>query len=511
MEFKKQIVLTSVISGVLPSAYIVSRYSKSTNPEINPSNIKALGFTLSVVSYLLIIIIVNKMLLQPGVFDSNPMYAYGLSLLLFIAIQSIATFIFIFSCERIYGKTIFTSPKDLTSGIERVYFIALFLFGLFITACLFAFGPFIFIVFSIYFVPNVYLYNKIKQIFRTKKQVILFTILFVFIVSLFPITRFLSGHIETNIVRLMTLTGFYYAPLLLYLVLFYIGFDLIRFVLTKSKLIATSKLNNRPYKTAIFLIFFTLTSLIEARGIYNFNTPKIQEYQIQIPQKSASIKQLKIAMAADFHFSEITSQKFVTKFVAKINELNADVVFFAGDIFESNNSNVKLDFIKKELSGIKSKYGVYAVEGNHGYYSRTNTHEFFNDANITLLKDTVVTIDNSFQVMGRMDRHNHRRNSISELLSMSKSDLPIITMDHQPYYNHKNLDQIDLYLSGHTHNGQLFPANLIEKFIYEIRWGYKKINNTHFFVTCGAQGWGPQVRTASQSEIMVINVEFEGN
>ncbi len=511
MEFKKRIVLTSVVSGVLPSAYLVSRYSKNTNPEANLSNIKTLGFILSAASYLFVILIINKLLLQPGVFDSKPIFAYGLSLLLFVAIQSIATLIFIFACEQIYGKTVFTSHKDLTGKINTAYFIGLFLFGLLITACLFAFGPFIFIVFSIYFVPNVYLHNKIKQIFSTRKQVIFFTIFFVFIVSLFPVTRFLSAYIETGIVKLLTLIGYYYAPLLLYLVLFYIGFDLIKWVLTKSKITARSKLNNKPYKTAVFLIFFTLTSLIEVRGIYNFNTPKIQEYHIQIPQKSATIKELKIAMAADFHFSEITSEKFVSKFITEINKQNADVVLFAGDIFESNNSNAKLDFLKSELSGIKSKYGVYAVEGNHGYYSRTNTHEFFNKANITLLKDTVITIDNAFQVMGRMDRHNHRRSSIPELLSMSKSDLPMITMDHQPYYNDKNFDRIDLYLSGHTHNGQLFPANLIEKFIYELPWGYKKINNTHFFVTCGAQGWGPQVRTASQSEIMVINVEFEDN
>jgi predicted MPP superfamily phosphohydrolase len=510
MEFKKQIVFTSIISGVLPSAYLVSRYSKSISPKVDPSNIKVIGFILSIASYLFTIFLTQK-LLRPVFSDWNPLFAYGFALFLFIVIQSLASIVFIFSCKQIYGKAVFSSPVDMKSKIDKIYFTTAFLIGLLITACLFAFGPFIFIFTSIYFIPNIYLHNKIKQILRTKKQELFFTIAFTLLVLMFPAALFLSKHIEINLVRLITLTGYYYAPLLLYLVLFYITFDLIRFVLTKSKLPVTSNLQKRNYKTAIFLILLTLTALIEARGILNFNTPKVQEYQINIPQKSASIQQLKIAMAADFHFSEITSQKFVEQFVTEINELNVDVVFFAGDIFESNKANAKTDDIKNKLSGIKSKYGVYAVEGNHGYYRGTNTQKFFNKTNITLLKDTVITFANSFQVMGRMDRHNHNRSSIPELLSSARSDLPIITMDHQPYYDKKNLDRIDLYLSGHTHNGQLFPFNLIEKFIYEIPWGYKKINNTHCFVTCGAQGWGPQVRTASQSEIMVINVDFRDN
>lgn len=507
MEFKKRIVLTSVVSGVLPSAYLVSRYSNFKNPNANRSNIKVLGFVLSIATYLFSTFLVNKLFLQPGAFDSNPLYAYGLSLLLFLAIQSISTFIFIFLCEHIYGKAFFSSHNAIKSSADKAFFIAFFLLGLTITAFLFAFGPFLFIFSSIYFIPNVYLHNKLKQILKTKRQELFVTILFTLIVLLFPSALFLSDYIENNIVRLITLIGYYYSALLLYLVMIYVSFDIIKFILTKANTSVSIKKDS--YKPVVFLIVFALAMLIEARGIVNFNSPNTKEYHIQIPQKSAPIKELKIAMAADFHFSEITSQKFVRKFVTEINELNVDIVLLPGDIFESNKSNDKLDFIKNELTGIKSKFGVYAVEGNHGYYNRTNSPEFFKKANIILLKDTVITIDNSFQLMGRMDRHNHNRSSIVELLELAKSDLPIITMDHQPYYNDKNFDRIDLYLSGHTHNGQLFPFNLIEKFIYEIPWGYKKINTTHCFVTCGAQGWGPQVRTASQSEIMVINVELE--
>jgi hypothetical protein len=85
----------------------------------------------------------------------------------------------------------------------------------------------------------------------------------------------------------------------------------------------------------------------------------------------------------------------------------------------------------------------------------------------------------------------------------------VILIDHRP----TELDEVsrtavDLQMSGHTHNGQLFPLNLILRNMYRLSWGYEKIANTHFFVTSGIMLWGPPVRTTGKSEIMVIDVRF---
>lgn len=87
--------------------------------------------------------------------------------------------------------------------------------------------------------------------------------------------------------------------------------------------------------------------------------------------------------------------------------------------------------------------------------------------------------------------------------------LPVIVLEHRP----TDLDNIsrssaDMLLSGHTHNGQLFPVNFIAKGRYELSWGYKLKNGTHVFVTSGIQVWGPPFRTAGASEILVVNVYF---
>ena len=90
------------------------------------------------------------------------------------------------------------------------------------------------------------------------------------------------------------------------------------------------------------------------------------------------------------------------------------------------------------------------------------------------------------------------------------NSFPVILMDHQPFKLEEAVNnKVDLQLSGHTHNGQLWPFNYITDMVYELTWGYKKKENTHFYVSCGAGTWGPPVRTGSRPEIVNVVLKFE--
>lgn len=508
MDFKKRIVLTSIVSGVLPATYLLVNYSNSEKLKSKGVPITLFwGFVLSLISYFCGLLLFETFMVPLKVHTLVPVVKYGIAYALLVLVQSCITTGFVYAYQRHYGKDVFTSNANFKSLWNGLNFLAYFLLGLGITAFLFGSAVFVFTALSIYLIPNVYLYRHLKTLLYSKKGRWLFKLLFIGLVLMFPAAISLSSHLEINGVKVITYIGNYYAILLLYMVLFYLLSDGVK--LLSGKLFkVVPKIYSKP--KFIFGICFTLALLVEVYGVLNFNIPRVSSYKIEFARKYSSRKNLKIVMAADFHFSEITSKKFVSRFVRKVNSLNADVVLFAGDIFESNKSNAELDFIKGELSKIQSKYGVYAAEGNHGYYRGTNTQEFFDEANVTLLRDTIVVIDNAFQLLGRMDRHNKERKPLSQLLAKANSGLPLITIDHQPYYEEVGKAG-DVYLSGHTHNGQLFPFNFIVKQVFEIPWGYRKINDTHFFITSGAQGWGPQVKTAGISEIMEIEIELWEN
>jgi predicted MPP superfamily phosphohydrolase len=134
---------------------------------------------------------------------------------------------------------------------------------------------------------------------------------------------------------------------------------------------------------------------------------------------------------------------------------------------------------------------------------------------VKVLRDGFEKINDSFYVVGREDRAirqftGGRRKDLKEILSGADKSLPLIMMDHQPFgLNDAFENGIDLQLSGHTHNGQLWPINYIVEKIYELSWGYKINGNTHYYVSCGAGGWGPPVRTGSRPEIINFRISFE--
>lgn len=131
-----------------------------------------------------------------------------------------------------------------------------------------------------------------------------------------------------------------------------------------------------------------------------------------------------------------------------------------------------------------------------------------------MVRDDYIKIDDAFYVIGREDRDSRRfasynRKPLEKILAGIDQSFPMIMMDHQPFGLNKAKENcIDLQLSGHTHNGQLWPLNYLIDKIYELGWGYIRRGDTHYYVSCGAGGWGPPVRTGSRPEIINIKLTF---
>ena len=109
--------------------------------------------------------------------------------------------------------------------------------------------------------------------------------------------------------------------------------------------------------------------------------------------------------------------------------------------------------------------------------------------------------------MGRFDNHKRQRVATTELLSQVNSAEPVVLLDHRPsaIIEHSQLP-IDLQVSGHTHNGQIFPANFIVSAINRLGYGYEAIGKGHFVVSSGYGFWGIPFRLGSRSEIWIINL-----
>jgi uncharacterized protein len=365
------------------------------------------------------------------------------------------------------------------------------------------------IIILAYTIPNIYLFLRILKLFIEKGFRIWYTIVYFLFLMVYPVSNLLSER-DAGF-QVLTIISNYLLPFYLYLFIFILVFDFFLLLNWLFKIIPSVKLKGPKVKKICLASVLFLSVTVVIGGVINFNTIRTSQYMIEIPRKSSELRHLRIAFASDFHLQERTGINFVKRFVRKIKEIQPDIMIFGGDIVEGDNDDGNMQAYESVLSEIKVRYGVYAVLGNHEYYSGQDKGSFFNKTGMKVLNDTIVVINSSFILAGRYDSHFGGRRSVSDLLSSSSDSLPLILVDHRP----TEIDQVsttktDILLSGHTHNGQLFPINLITRKVYQLSWGHIKKGNTHFFVTSGIRLWGPPVRTTGKSEIMVIDIDFKG-
>jgi hypothetical protein len=301
----------------------------------------------------------------------------------------------------------------------------------------------------------------------------------------------------------------YILPFFLYLFLFVLLTDLLLLLNLIFKIIPREKPTGRYLKKYGLPVTVISSVIVVVAGIINFNTIRTTEYSISIPGKSSDLSRLKVVFVSDFHLQEGTGIRFVEKFIKKVEGIKPDLVLFGGDIIEGDRESENLEKIEKLLSSIRVKFGVYGVNGNHEHYAGQEKGGFFSKAGIQLLRDSVVVISHSFILAGRNDARVRLRKRPADLLMSVTDSLPIILLDHRPTeISQLSRTSADVVFSGHTHNGQLFPINLITRKVYELSYGYMKKGDTHFFVSSGIRLWGPPVRTIAKSEIMVVDITF---
>ncbi len=219
------------------------------------------------------------------------------------------------------------------------------------------------------------------------------------------------------------------------------------------------------------------TSLIYGFGNkYKYNLQKIALSFKNLPN---AFKGFKIIHVSDIHSGSFTDKEAVRKGIEKINQQQADVVLFTGDLVNYSAEEMK-DYMDI-FSELKATHGVYATLGNHDYGFPTGaTKEEVRAKQLANAKGVVdvhkqlgwKTLSNDHVVLEKdgeqiailgVDNTSAKANfpsfgRLSETHTAAK-DVPFkILMSHDP--SHWNAEvtsefkDIDLTLAGHTHGMQ---------------------------------------------------------
>jgi predicted MPP superfamily phosphohydrolase len=245
-------------------------------------------------------------------------------------------------------------------------------------------------------------------------------------------------------------------------------------------------------------------------GYIRFTHTRTVFLDLDVRENNNHPQNLSIVAISDVHLGNLIRRRRLEKYVEMINKLNPDIILIAGDLFDRNLDSIESQHMNDVLKLLKSKYGVYAILGNHEYFKNVDRAiNYMTNSGIKVLRDMAVTIDNKFVLIGRDDLSNKHRKTLKKILSNINEDLPMILLDHQP----SNLadaveNNIALQISGHTHNGQIYPFSLLVAKFYELSYGYKKTGKTNFYVSSGLGLWGAPIRLGTQSEIVSIKLNI---
>lgn len=242
-------------------------------------------------------------------------------------------------------------------------------------------------------------------------------------------------------------------------------------------------------------------------GLWNAQNPIIKNTDIQISNLPESWKGKKIVQLSDIHLGLVYGADFMLDVINKVNEQNPDIIVITGDYFDGNCCGLQNYALM--LNQLKAQKGKYFITGNHETYIGTDTvRNALTDTDVVFLNDETVDID-GLKITGIGYPLIGENKDFGSILKKIKPEDPDILLYHEPsIIKQTKKADVDLMLSGHAHDGQMVPLNLITRMIFgKYHTGFYKEGNFNINTSTGVGTWGPPLRTGNHPEIGVFTLK----
>ena len=270
-----------------------------------------------------------------------------------------------------------------------------------------------------------------------------------------------------------------------------------------------------------FAVIFLLGAL--CLGYAYFVEPRrlvVNEVEVRLPRWSSKLNDFKIAAVSDIHggSSYVTPER-LRDLTERINAQNPDIIVLLGDFVsqvKGKHSDLKLpiETIAESLSGLRAKYGVFAVIGNHDWwYDESRCRAVLEKAGIRVLENEVFSFpvnNQTVTIVGIEDYWKRRQVPADEIMKkIPPGAQNLIAITHNPDSFDKMPAAIPLLIAGHTHGGQVripfygAPLAVSNRKFY--RRHYVE-NDRHAVTTSGFGTSGPPLRFGVPPEIMLVTL-----
>ena len=380
----------------------------------------------------------------------------------------------------------------------------------------FGFILFIGIFLALYGTLHFYFYRKVTRAFNLTlaPNIILIIILCLLLFS--PIImRMMEGNSPEILSATVTYIGYLWMGIIFLLFVFNLTVDVYRAVIYIFSHVFNSSLTKFvPDKRITLLVVISLTAFINLYGLFEAWNIKTREITIKTDKLPEGIENLRIVQISDIHFSNINGVGLANRITDVVMGLHPDLLVSTGDLIDDGLRDP--DKVEVLFSSIKTKYGKYAVTGNHEFFGDLLKNlRFTENCGFKMLRNKSEKVNDYINIAGVDDPASNRNGlakSIDENMVMTgfSPDMVNIFLKHQPRIKQENIGKFDIQLSGHTHDGQIFPFKYMVGLMFKYMRGlYYLGDNSYLYVSRGTGTWGPPVRFLAPPEVSVIDFEEE--
>ncbi|MBF0527929.1 MAG: metallophosphoesterase [Deltaproteobacteria bacterium] len=253
-------------------------------------------------------------------------------------------------------------------------------------------------------------------------------------------------------------------------------------------------------------VLICLWGTIQAREI------QVKEITVEMERLPAAPGKINIAVISDVHLHSVESESRLNRILTILNNLQFDLLISAGDLIETGFHLDPWEELAAKLAKIKPPLGKFAVNGNHEIYANHAagwdiSQQFHQAAGFELLKNRVRPVAGLGTLIGIDDPDGGAQSSEMVLLDRLPDQGPVLILKHRPQPDPRAVGRFQLMLSGHTHNGQLWPFGHVVKLFFPYLHGMFDLGQkSRLYVSAGTGTWGPPVRVGTTPEITLIKL-----
>lgn len=262
-----------------------------------------------------------------------------------------------------------------------------------------------------------------------------------------------------------------------------------------------------PARTAALVAALVLSIVALVLG---HRPPVVRSHELAVEALPAEHDGMTLVAVSDLHLGTLIGPGWAAQLVERIAALDPDMIVVVGDVLEGHGERTE-PFVPI-LARLRAPLGVWAATGNHEYYAGLDRSVAqLSAAGFRVVRDGWQEAAPGIVVAGVDDltargQFGGALRSLDDVLAGRPAGATIL-LSHTPWLVEDAAAKgVGLMLSGHTHDGQIWPFNYLVALRYPFMAGHYEVGRMHLVVGRGTGTWGPRMRLWQRSEILHITL-----